>query len=271
MSPIEDSRVTSGFWYRRVQPSSISTRVNPQIKAMALTCPPDPSMTTGDYARLGASKFRACPSRRSQIYDAAERCNLINANSRMPISMCSPAIETLASSRAEERSVKRQLDQAEKRLEVGLGTYHGCARSSCALMTVLAPMPLPLQPILSTMRNEALVGNYRATGIENIQVAWHQTINPSIRRYPHPRKQWVTLAMESNPSSADRRKSIGSCCGEKDVEAAARAAHYPTLDMTATLARLAVATVPGQVLQPLDLGQTPSYQWRRQQKHRHYN
>ena len=69
-----------------------------------------------NYTRLGASKARAKAA--SADLDAAED----NLTIRLADAYFNvlTGIETLASSRAEERSVKRQLDQADKRLEVGL-------------------------------------------------------------------------------------------------------------------------------------------------------
>ena len=70
----------------------------------------------GNYTRLSAAKARAAQSEAE--YKAAQDALIVRvADAYFNVLT---AIETLASSRAEERSVKRQLDQAEKRLEVGL-------------------------------------------------------------------------------------------------------------------------------------------------------
>ena len=69
-----------------------------------------------NYTQLGASKARARQA--SAEYDSATDALIVRvADAYFNVLT---AIETLAASRAEERSVKRQLDQAEKRLEVGL-------------------------------------------------------------------------------------------------------------------------------------------------------
>ena len=70
----------------------------------------------GNYSRLGASKARA--KQADSTLDAASDDLIIRvADAYFNVLT---AIETLASARAEERSGKRQLDQADKRLEVGL-------------------------------------------------------------------------------------------------------------------------------------------------------
>jgi outer membrane protein len=74
-----------------------------------------------NFTRLGASKARA----RQAVadYDAADDALIVRvADAYFNVLT---QIETLASSRAEELSVKRQLDQAEKRLEVGLAEITG--------------------------------------------------------------------------------------------------------------------------------------------------
>lgn len=192
-----------------------------------------------DYARLGASKFRA--SQAEADYDAANDALIVRtADAYFNVLT---AIETLASSRAEERSVKRQLDQADKRLEVGLApitdVHEARARYDSARANAITAA--------NTLddANEAL-SEITGQPIQNIRglASNYQPMNDDTRTM----EQWVALAMESNPSLQSREKALAAA--EKDV-AAARGAHYPTLDATASW-RNNSGDGSSQVLQPLN-------------------
>jgi outer membrane protein len=221
----------------QVQPSSVSTRESTD-KSYGFSLRQS-IYDHGDYARLGASKFRA--SQAEADYDAANDALIVRtADAYFNVLT---AIETLASSRAEERSVKRQLDQAEKRLEVGLApitdVHEARARYDSARANAITAA--------NTLddANEAL-SEITGQPIENIRglASSYQPVNEDTRTL----EQWVTLAMESNPSLQSREKALAAA--EKDV-AAARAAHYPTLDATASW-RDSSGDGSSQVLQPLD-------------------
>jgi outer membrane protein len=170
-----------------------------------------------NYTRLSASKARAQEA--SADYDAAED----NLTIRLADAYFNvlTGIETLASSRAEERSVKRQLDQAEKRLEVGLApitdVHEARARYDSARANAISSANA-----LDDGR-EALA---EITGqpVENIQglAANYQPKNDDTRTS----EDWVKLALESNP--ALKSKELALAAANKDVETA-RAAHLPTL------------------------------------------
>jgi len=192
----------------------------------------------GDYARLGASKFRA--SQAEADFDAANDALIVRtADAYFNVLT---AIETLASSRAEERSVKRQLDQAEKRLEVGLApitdVHEARARYDSARANAITAA--------NTLddANEAL-SEITGQPIENIRglASNYQPQNDDTRTLD----QWVALAMDSNPSLQSKQKALAAA--EKDVDAA-RAAHYPTLDATASW-RTSGGYGSSQGLQPL--------------------
>jgi len=175
-----------------------------------------------NYARLGASKSRA--SAAEADYDSAKDALVIRtADAYFNVLT---AIETLASSRAEERSVKRQLDQAEKRLEVGLApitdVHQARARYDSARANAITA---------ANTLDDAREALAEITGqpIENIRglASNYQPENADMRSV----EEWVVLALASNPGL--RSKELALAAAEKDLQAA-RAAHYPTLSATAS-------------------------------------
>ncbi len=173
-----------------------------------------------NYTRIGASKARAKAA--VADLDAAED----NLTIRLADAYFNvlTGIETLASSRAEERSVKRQLDQADKRLEVGLApitdVHEARARYDSARANAIASANA-----LDDSR-EALA---EITGqpIENIKglASNYQPQNDDTRTL----EDWVKLSLESNPVL--QSKELALAAANKDVETA-RAAHLPTLSAT---------------------------------------
>lgn len=175
-----------------------------------------------NYARLGASKIRA--SQAEADFDAAQDALVVRtADAYFNVLT---AIETLASSRAEERSVKRQLDQADKRLEVGLApitdVHEARARYDSARANAITAANT-----LDDAR-EALT-EITGTPIDNIRglASNYQPENNDMRSV----EEWVATALASNPTLQSREKAFAAAA--KDVEAA-RAAHYPTLSATAS-------------------------------------
>ena len=175
-----------------------------------------------NYSRLGASKLRA--SQAEADYDAAKD-SLVVRTADAYFNVLT-AIETLASSRAEERSVKRQLDQAEKRLEVGLApitdVHEARARYDSSRANAITA---------ANTLDDAREALAEITGqpIENIRglASTYKPENNDIRTV----EEWVAIALESNPTLQSRQKALAAA--EKDVDSA-RAAHYPTLSATAS-------------------------------------
>lgn len=175
-----------------------------------------------NYTRLGASKYRA--SQAEADYDSASDALVVRtADAYFNVLT---AIETLSSSRAEERSVKRQLDQADKRLEVGLApitdVHEARARYDSARANAITA---------ANTLDDAREALAEITGqpIENIRglASNYQPENTDTRTV----EEWVALAIESNP--ALKSKELALAAAEKDV-ATARAAHLPTLAATAS-------------------------------------
>ncbi len=170
-----------------------------------------------NYTRLGASRARANAA--SEDLEAAED----NMTIRLADAYFNvlTGIETLASSRAEERSVKRQLDQAEKRLEVGLApitdVHEARARYDSARANAISS---------ANALDDAREALAEITGqpIENIKglAAGYQPKTEDTRSS----EEWVALALDSNPSL--KSKELALAAANKDVQTA-RAAHYPTL------------------------------------------
>jgi outer membrane protein len=175
-----------------------------------------------DYTALGASKYRATQA--DADYDAAKDSLIVRTADAYFNVLTS--IETLASSRAEERSVKRQLDQAEKRLEVGLApitdVHEARARYDSARANAITA---------ANTLDDAREALAEITGspIENIRglASTYQPENNDARTV----EEWVALALASNPSL--KSKELALAAANKDVETA-RAAHLPTLSATAS-------------------------------------
>lgn len=174
-----------------------------------------------NYTRLSAAKARAAQA--DAEYKAASDDLMVRVATAYFNVLT--AIETLSSSRAEERSVKRQLDQAEKRLEVGLApitdVHEARARFDTARANAIAAANQ-----LDDAR-EALA-EITGTQIENIK-----GLTPDYKPEDPTNlinQDWVAVAMESNPTLLARELAVTAA--EKDI-ATARAGHLPTLGLTA--------------------------------------
>ncbi|ODS61491.1 MAG: hypothetical protein ABS41_12945 [Arenimonas sp. SCN 70-307] len=176
----------------------------------------------GNYTRLDAAKARAAQSEAE--YKAAQDALIVRvADAYFNVLT---AIETLASSRAEERSVKRQLDQAEKRLEVGLAPitdvheararYDSARANAIAAGTALDDAREALAEITGTP-----VENLRGLAPDYKPADPTELIN----------QDWVATAMENNPTLLARELALAAA--EKDVQTA-RTGHLPSLGLTAS-------------------------------------
>jgi len=170
-----------------------------------------------NYTRLRASKARA--DRAAAEYDlATDRLMLRVSEAYFNVLT---AIDTLAFARAERRAVKRQLDQADQRFEVGLtaitDVHEARARYDGARANAIAA-----DNALSDAR-EALAeitGKYLAR-FQGLGDDFQPTL-PS----PASAEAWVKLAVDSSPSL--RAGELALIAAGHDV-ATARAGHLPTL------------------------------------------
>lgn len=177
----------------------------------------------GNYARLSGSKERALQSD-SELDSAND--SLIIRVSEAYFNVLT-AIDSLAASRAEERAVKRQLDQAEKRLEVGLApitdVHEARARfDSSRANTILAGNTL-------TDAREAL---FEITGpLPESRIKGLPDNFQPVGEARKPTETLVNEALTNNPNVIAREHALKAA--EDDVRLA-RAGHLPYLDASAS-------------------------------------
>lgn len=177
----------------------------------------------GNYTALGASKLR---DEQAALVLRAEADNQIVRVAEAYFNVLT-AIETLASSRAEERSVKRQLDQAEKRLEVGLApitdVHEARARYDSARANAIAA---------ATALEDAREALAEITGrpLDNLQ-GLADDYKPESTVEGDAAK-WVEIATESNPTLLAAELALAAA--EKDI-GTARSGHLPTLSASASI------------------------------------
>ncbi len=175
-----------------------------------------------NYTRLGASKARARQA--ESEYDASANALIVRvADAYFNVLT---AIETLASSRAEERSVKRQLDQAEKRLEVGLAPITDAHEARARYDSSRANAILQATALDDAYEALAEITGQRLTNLKGLSADFRPE-NSDTRSI----EEWVAIAVASNPTLKARAEALAAA--EKDV-GTARAGHYPTLSATAS-------------------------------------
>lgn len=196
----------------------------------------------GDYTQLRAAK------KRTEVGEAqydAENDNLIVRVAEAYFNTLT-AIDALVFARAEERAVKRQLDQAEQRFEVGLtaitdvhearARYDGARAGTIAAEVQLEDAREALAQIIGTP-----LENLRGLGDD------FAPDSPS----PEGVDAWVALAMDNNPTL--RAQALSAQADELDVSTA-RAGHLPYLSATASKGR-----TYGWGNNANDLGIVPTY------------
>jgi outer membrane protein len=175
-----------------------------------------------NYTRLGASRARA---EQAEFQYAAADDSLIVRVADAYFRVLTN-IETLASARAQERAVKRQLDQADKRLEVGLApitdVHEARARHDIAQADAIAA---------ANALDDAYEALAEITGqpVEHLKglAANYQPENTD----PRTLEDWVKLAEDNNPTLKADQEALAAA--EKDI-GTARAGHYPTLSAKAS-------------------------------------
>lgn len=176
----------------------------------------------GNYTGLRASRARA--DRASADYDAANNALMVRvADAYFNVLT---AIETLVSARAEERAVKRQLDQAEKRLEVGLSpitdVHEARARFDSARANAInAETTLEdAREALAEITGRGLVG------LRGLEPEYLPTLELS-----GTSESWVEQALANNPVLRSREMSLQAA--NHDI-GTARSGHLPTLALSAS-------------------------------------
>jgi outer membrane protein len=175
-----------------------------------------------NYTRLGAAKAR---TRQAEAdFDAAADSLIVRvADAYFNVLT---AIETLASSRAEERSVKRQLDQAEKRLEVGLAPITDVHEARARYDIARANAILQATALDDAYEALAEITGERVSNLKGLSADFRPE-NADTRSA----EDWVALALSNNPTLRARAEALAAA--EKDV-GTARAGHFPTLSASAS-------------------------------------
>jgi outer membrane protein len=209
--PDESGEVTFGPSRGSSETTSRTSRLNVRQSVFDLA----------NYSRLGASR------RRAQAADADNESagdTLIVRVAEAYFNVLT-RIETLVASRSEVDAVKRQLDQAEKRLEVGLAPITDVHEARARYDSARANAILAANALDDAY--EALA-EITGTRVDNLKgLAKNFTPKASDLRTS---AEWVTLALDSNPTLRSRELALAAA--EKDVTTA-RAGHLPTLTATA--------------------------------------
>lgn len=176
----------------------------------------------GNYTQLNSSKDRALQSD-SELNSAND--NLIIRVAEAYFNVLT-AIDGLAASRAEEKAVKRQLDQAEKRLEVGLAPITDVHEAKARYDSARANTILSGNTLIDV--REILI---EITGAQNTNAikGLPNDFQPKgeIRK---PLDELVTLALSNNPTIIAREKALQAA--ENDVKTA-YSGHLPYLQGSA--------------------------------------
>jgi outer membrane protein len=170
-----------------------------------------------NYTRLRASRARA--QRAEADYRVASHGLMLRVSEGY-FSVLT-AIDSLVFARAERRAVKRQLDQAEQRFEVGLtaitdvhearARYDGARASAITAANNLDNA----REVLSEITGQYLQG-FKGLG---------EAFEPQLPE-PSVAEQWVQQALANNPGLLSRELALLAAGHDIDT---ARAAHLPTL------------------------------------------
>jgi outer membrane protein len=174
------------------------------------------------YDHRNYTRLRAAGARSNQAdasYDAANDALMLRV--AQAYFNVLTAIDSLAFARAEERAVKRQLDQADQRFEVGLTAITDVHEARARYDSSRANA-IQAQVSLDDAR-EALA---EITGayMENLQ-GLDDSFAPSLP-VPNDLGQWVDLALQESPTLLARELALQA--SQHDVSTA-RAGHFPTL------------------------------------------
>ena len=174
-----------------------------------------------NYSRLGASRRRA----EAADADFASGEDTLIVRVADAYFNVLTRIETLVASRSEVAAVKRQLDQAEKRLEVGLAPITDVHEARARYDSARANAILAANALDDAY--EALA-EITGTRVDNLKgLAKNFTPKATDLRTS---ADWVTMALDSSP--ALRSRELALAAAEKDVTTA-RAGHLPTITATA--------------------------------------
>ncbi len=174
-----------------------------------------------NYTRLQASRSRAGAA--DADYDAAVDGLALRVAQAYFTTLTT--VDSLVFARADERAVKRQLDQAEQRFEVGL-TAITDVHEARARYDASRAAAINAANALDDAREALaeLTGQY----LQNLQ-GLDENFRPSMPE-PADLDQWVQTALNENPVLRSRALALEAA--QQDI-ATARSAHLPTLGLTA--------------------------------------
>ncbi len=175
-----------------------------------------------NYTALAASKSRRGQS--DALYDNAAN-TLITRVAQAYFNVLS-AIQDLASSRAQERALKRQLDQANVRLQVGLAPITD-AQEAKAQYDIARAATIGFETALADAR-EALT---EITGQPIDRLKGLASDFAPTAPMPADVDAWVKKAVDGNPQI--RAQQLALDAANHDVDTA-RAGHWPTLSFNAS-------------------------------------
>ena len=178
----------------------------------------------GNYARLSGSKARANQS--NAELDSANDSLIIRVSEAYFNVLT--AIDTLAASRAEERAVKRQLDQADKRLEVGLAPITDVHEAKARYDSSRANTILAGNAVIDAREalNE-ITGAAQTTNIKGLPEDY-QPVGEARKATA----ELVNEALSNNPTIQARELALDAA--QDDIKLA-KSGHLPYLDGSATL------------------------------------
>lgn len=178
-----------------------------------------------NYTSLRASRARSSQSQAD--FDAALNDLAVRVSDAYFAVLT--AVETLVSAKAEETAVKRQLDQAEKRLEVGLAPITDVHEAQSRYDTARAAAIAAQNDYENTREALAEVTGKPLFGLKGLA----PDFKPSLPEQQDA-EAWVQLALGQNPTLHSRLLALEA--SEHDI-ATARAGHLPTLNATGTYGR----------------------------------
>ena len=174
-----------------------------------------------NWTRLGASRARAAAAKAD---NEASGDNLIVRVADAYFNVLTK-IETLVASRAEVNAVKRQLDQADKRLEVGLAPITDVHEARARYDSARANAILAANSLDDAYEALAEITGTRVDNLKGLA----KDFTPKTTDL-RARDAWVEMALASNPTIKSRELALAAA--EKDVSTA-RAGHWPTLSANA--------------------------------------
>lgn len=179
------------------------------------------SQSLFDYSNYTALRASRARSNQAQAdYDAALDSLAVRVSDSYFAVLT--AIQTLVSAKAEELAVKRQLDQAEKRLEVGLAPITDVHEAQSRYDTARAATIAAQNAHDNAGETLAEVTGKPLVGLKGLASDFQPSLPDE-----HNAEKWVQLALDQNPTLRSRLLALEA--SERDI-ATARAGHLPTLN-----------------------------------------